>query len=158
MGAVNRTEIQAWASLIALVAIFAWFQSRMMDGWSVVSHPPSALLGIYFAVLVLTTLTETLIAATGVGLGAKRRVARDERDLAIDARASLNERLFIIAAVNVLVWQLMWEVVFPDHSPPLLNVASIPAMFFWLFAILFGGEIVKRLSTVLLYRLQAARG
>lgn len=158
MSGMNRTEAQAWASLVSLGAIFVWFQTRMMDGWTIVDHGPSALLSIYVTVLVLSTLTETLIAAAGAGLGGKRRIAKDERDFAIDARANQNERLFIVAAVNVLVWQLLWEGVFPDFGPPWLDLASTPAIFFWLFAILFGGEIVKRISTVSLYRLQSAHG
>lgn len=158
MGGINRSEAQAWASLMSLVAIFFWFQSRMLDRWTIVDHAPSSLLSIYIAIIVLATLTETMIAATGAGIGGQRRVSRDERDHAIEARANQNERLFIIAAVNVLVWQLLWEDVFPDHGPALLDLASIPAIFFWLFAILFGGEIVKRASTVWLYRLQSAYG
>jgi hypothetical protein len=158
MGGITRTEAQAWASLAALAAIFVWFQMRMMDGWAIVDHGPSTLLSIYLAVLVLTTLTETLIAATAAGLVGKRRIERDERDYAIEARANLNERVFMIIAVNGLVWQLMWEGVFPDLGPALFDLKSAASIFFWLFAILFGGEIVKRVSTVFLYRFGAARG
>ncbi len=154
---ITRPEAQAWASLATLVAIFLWFQSRMMDGWTIVDHRASTLLGVYIALLALTTLTETLIAVMGARLGGKRRIDRDERDTAIEARANLNERLFIIVAVNVLIWQLMWEGLLPDHGRGPFDVRSAPAIFFWLFAILFGGEIVKRASTVFLYRLHAAR-
>jgi hypothetical protein len=144
--------------LAALAAIFVWFQMRMMDGWTIVDRGPSTPLSIYLSVLVLTTLTETLIAATGAGLGCKRRIERDGRDYAIEPRANLNERVFMIVAVNALVWQLMGVGVFPDHGPALFDLKSASAMFFWLFAILFGGEIVKRASTVLVYRFGAVRG
>lgn len=157
MGRIDRVEAQAWASLVTLVAIYCWFQSQMVESWQIVDHAPSALFGIYIVVLALLALTEIVISAVGAGLDGKRRIERDERDYWIDARANQNERLFIIIGVNALVWQLLWEGILPEHGPALLNVTTAPAIFFWLFAILFGGEIVKRASTVFLYRLQAAR-
>jgi hypothetical protein len=84
-------------------------------------------------------------------------VERDERDHAIEARANQNERLFIIVAVNVLIWQALWEGLLGAHSFPRIDITRLPAVVFLLFALLFGGEMVKRVSTIWLYRAQTPR-
>lgn len=156
MGSLTRSEGQAYASLALLIAVFAWFQMRMMDGWTIVQQPASELLGVYFVVLVVSTLAEILISAAGAALTGGRRIERDERDFAIAARAQQNERLFIIVAVNVLIWQALWEGALEGHALPKIDITSLPTLFFCLFAVLFGGEIVKNLSTIWLYRTQSA--
>lgn len=157
MASFTRTEWKALGSLVALVAIFAWFQMRMLDGWTIVDQPASKLFGIYIVVIALSTFAEILIASISGGSGG-RRIEKDERDLAIDARAGQNERIFIIVAVNVLIWQALMEGVYAGHILPKIDLTSLPTLFFFLFAILFGGEVVKRLSTLWLYRLQSASG
>jgi len=158
MNSVTRVEASAYASLVALVVVFGWFQMKMMDGWSIVEQPASALLGVYFTVLVVSTLSEILISAVGARVSGARRIEKDERDFAIEARANQNERLFIIVAVNVLIWQALWEGALEGHALPKIDLTSLPTLFFFLFAVLFGGEIVKRVSTIWLYRTQSARG
>jgi len=158
MNSVTRVEASAYASLVALVVVFGWFQMKMMDGWSIVEQPASALLGVYFTVLVVSTLSEILISAVGARVSGARRTEKDERDFAIEARANQNERLFIIVAVNVLIWQALWEGALEGHALPKIDLTSLPTLFFFLFAVLFGGEIVKRVSTIWLYRTQSARG
>ena len=97
MGSMTRTEWQAWASVAGLAAVYWWFQMRMLDGFQVVDQSAARLLGVFMVVIALSTLAEILIAMLGAGGG---KVAKDERDFAIEARANQNERLFIIAAVS----------------------------------------------------------
>ncbi len=156
MNSISRTEVKAWASLAALIAVFAWFQMRMMDGWTIVDQPAGELLWVYFVVIALSTVAELVIA--GLGSARASKVDRDERDFAIEARANQNERLFIIIGVNVLIWQALWEGAYEGHALPKIDLASLPVLFFFLFAILFGGLIVNRLSTIWLYRVQSERG
>lgn len=153
MGAITRTEWQAWASLATLGAVYWWFQMRMLDGLEVVDQSAGRLLGVFIVVAALTTVAEIIIASLGAG---GRRVVKDERDHAIEARASQNERLFIIAAIYVLIWQALMEGVFAGHALPKIDLSSLPVLFFWLLTILFAGEAVKRISTIVLYRLQSA--
>lgn len=153
-----RAEQYSWASLVALVSIFGWFQMRMLDGWGIVDQPASTLFGIYLGVIAAAAVAEVFIAI-GLSLVWRRQaVERDERDQAIEARANQNERVFIIAAVNVLVWQILWEGMWAAHARPPIDFTRPPALFFVLFALLFGGELVKRVSTIWMYRSQAARG
>jgi hypothetical protein len=155
MGSITRTEWQSWASLAALGGVFWWFQMRMLDGFTIVDQPAGKLLGVYFTVIALSTFAEILIAALDARGG---KVVKDERDHAIEARANQNERFFIIAAVNVLVWQALWEGAFAGHALPKIDLGSLPTLFFWLMTILYIGEMVKRISTITLYRLQSAGG
>lgn len=154
---MTRAEQYAWLSLVTLGIIYAWFQMRMLDGWRVVDQPASELLWVYFVVLGLSAAAEIAIA---VFLDARKdkRIERDERDLAIAARVGEHERLFIIIAVNVLIWQALWEGAMEDHRLPKIDVTNLPTLFFVLFTILFVGEAVKRLSTIWLYRLQSVQG
>jgi len=153
MGSITRTEWEAWGSLIVLAAVYWWFQMRMLDGFTIVDQPAGRLLGIFFVVIALTTVAEILIAAAAPG---GRKIAKDERDHAIEARASQNERLFLIVAVYVLIWQALWEGAIAGHVFPKIDLTSLPVLFFWLLTILFAGEMVKRISTIWLYRTQSA--
>lgn len=153
-----RAEQYSWASLVALVVIFGWFQMRMLDGWAIVDQPATTLFGIYLGVIAAAILAEIAIAGGLRLLSRGQAIERDERDLAIEARANQNERIFIIAAVNVLVWQILWEGMWAAHARPPIDFTRLPALFFVLFALLFGGELVKRVSTIWMYRAQSARG
>lgn len=149
-----RAEIYAWSSLIALGAVYCWFQMRLLDGWTVADQSAERLLWTYFATIALSTVAEIAIAAV-IGRG-KRLV--DERDHVIESRANQAERISIIVAINVLIWQALWEGAMQGHRLPRIDLAHLPTLFFWLFTILFAGEAVKRVATILHYRLQAARG
>ena len=140
---MSRAEQYSWLSLAGLAAVFWWFQMRMLDGFTVAEQSAARLFGVYVAVIAL------------VWRG--RPPERDERDAAIEARANLAERVAIIAAVNVVIWQALMEGVFSDHVLPHIDLARLPVLFFVLLAILYGGEMVKRATTIWLYRAQAAR-
>ena len=152
---MSRAEQYSWASLAGLAAVFWWFQMRMLDGFTIVDQSALRLFGVYIAVITASTALEIAIAAL-VSRG--RPPEKDERDDAIEARANLNERIVIIAAVNVVIWQALMEGMFSDHALPHIDLTSLPTLFFVLFAILFGGEMVKRVTTIWLYRSQAPRG
>ena len=152
-----RAEQYSWASLVALVAIFGWFQMRMLDGWTIVDQPASRLFWVYIVVITAATIAEGLIAGALSLLVRGQTIERDERDQAIEARANQNERIFIIVAVNVLIWQALWEGLLGAHSLPRLDITRLSALIFVLFALLFGGEMVKRVSTIWLYRAQTPR-
>jgi hypothetical protein len=140
-----------------MVAVFGWFQMRMLDGLEIVDQAPSALLGVYFVVIAALTVIEIAVASilTAIGGGS---APKDERDIDIERRAGGVERLFVIAAVNVLIWQALMEGVFAGHDLPKIDLAHLPTLFFALFCVLFGGEIVRRTATIILYRSQAAHG
>lgn len=154
---MSRAEQYAWASLLGLVAVFWWFQMRMLDGFKIVDQAPASLLGVYFVVIAATTVIEIALASI-FRMGSKKSDFHDERDIAIDRQAGGVERVFIIAAVNVLIWQALMEGVFAGHDLPKIDLSHLPTLFFALFFVLFGGEMVKRAATIILYRSQSAHG
>ncbi|NWG92882.1 MAG: hypothetical protein HXY21_10325 [Parvularculaceae bacterium] len=155
---MSRAEQYSWTSLLGLAAIYWWFQMRMLDGWSVVDQSPSRLLWVYFAVIGASTLLEVLIAGVIGGAARGKAVVKDERDHAIAARAGQFERVFIIAAINIVIWQALWEGAMAGHDLPRIDLAHLPTLFFVLFTILFAGEFMKRITTIALYRVHSARG
>ncbi len=155
---MSRAEQYSWASLIGLCAVFWWFQMRMLAGWTIVDQQPGDLFEIYIGVIAASIALEIAIASILTSSAGGKKVEKDERDHAIDARASLNERVFMIIAINVVIWQALWEGVFEGHGLPKIDLTNLSSLIFALFAILFGGEAVKRISTIVLYRAQAARG
>ena len=153
-----RAEQYSWASLVALVAVFGWFQMRMFDGWTIIDQSASTLFGVYLGVITAATLAELAIAGGFKLLSRGTAVERDERDQAIEARANQHERVFMIAAVNVLIWQALWDGIWPSEALRLIDMTRLPALIFVLFALLFGGEMVRRVSTIWMYRVQSLRG
>lgn len=151
---MTRAEQYAWSSLIALGAVYFWFQMRLLDGWTVADQSADRLLWTYFVTIALSTVAEIVIASV-IARG-KRLV--DERDHVIESRANQAERIFIIIAINVLIWQALWEGALKGHRLPRIDLAHLPTLFFWLFTILYAGEAVKRVATILHYRVQAVRG
>ena len=155
---MGRTEQYSLLSLAALGIVYWWFQMRMLDDWKIVDQPASALFWVYLVVITASTVLEIVIASFLAVSWRGKTAAKDERDHAIDAKASQVERVVIIAAVNVLIWQALMEGVFAHHSLPRIDLTQLPTLFFFLFTILFGGEVVKRVATLVLYRAQASRG
>ena len=151
---MERRELHAVASLVGLGAVFWWFQMRLLDGFSIVDQPPMKLFAVYLTVIVLSSLVT--IAAGALTLGA--RSFEDERDRAIALRAGRNERFFIIAAINVVIWQALAQEAFATDWAPRIDFFSPAGLLFTLFAILFGGELVRLASIIALYRMQAGRG
>ena len=121
---MSRSEQYSWLSLLGLGAVFFWFQMRLLDGWSVADQSASSLLGVYIVTLALATGVDIAISAFLAAQHKGRAIERDERDRAIEARANLNERIFLIAAVNVLIWQALMEGVFAGHALPKIDLAS----------------------------------
>lgn len=150
-----KAEVRAILSLLALGAIYWWFQMRMLDGAAIADQPASALLGVYIVVLAAATFAE--IAINGGFAVAARGIEKDERDLVIEAKAASNERFFIIAAVNVLIWQALMEGLYASHHLPRIDLTSLPTLIFALFTVLLAGEAVRLISILAGYRLSAAR-
>lgn len=148
---MTRTEKYSWLSLAATVAIYWYFQMRMLDGWSIAEQNPMRLFWIYVTVVVMSIIAEGAIAG---GLAVRKAgVDSDERDAAIDAKASRNEHWFIVVAINVAVIHLLAGAAYPGDMAVTLPLTSTASVFFVLFSILYAGHAVKLVSTIVYYRL-----
>ena len=143
-------EKHAWGSLIAMGLIYYYFQMRMLDGWGIVSTTPKDLLGLYIVVVVLSIISESVIAAI---LANKKLgdIEKDERDIQIEARANGNEHLFLIAAINIFLFHVIADAAFENHILPRYDLTDLSSLVFVLFSVLFAGEAVKRISIIYLY-------
>jgi len=148
---MDRRELAALVTLIGLGAIFGFLTMRMTDGLAIVAASFADMFATYLAVIALSTALVIPVSLLARGQG-------DERDRAIESRGQRNERFFVLAAVNVLLWQAMWQGVQPGAGLPGLDLRDPSTLFFVLFAMLFVGEFVRLLTVLVLYRRQRGHG
>ena len=144
-------EKYAWASLIALAAIYFFFQMRLLAGWGVADVSAEELFWVYITVIVLSIISEGIIVAVFEGKS-QGAIEKDERDLLIEAKANGAEHLFLVAAINIFLFHVIADAAFENHIFPRVDVADLTTLVFILFSVLFAGEAIKRLFTIYYYR------
>ena len=158
---MTKSERYAWGSLIATAAIFYFFQMRMLDGWTVVEQPATAIFGTFVIVVVLSIIAEGVLA----GYVFSDRLSgpdADERDKAIEARANANSGIFYTAALSIIALQTIAAEAFVDHPRfddltviainNFLALDSAAKVFFTLFSLIFVAHFVKLISSLWMYR------
>ncbi len=149
-------EKHAWGSLIALGAIYYYFQMRMLAGWGLADITAEDVFWVYITVIVLSIIAEGVIAAF-IASKETGDIEKDERDLAIEARATGAEHLFLIAAINIFLFHIIADAAFANHIFPRADLTDLRAIVFILFSLLFIGEAIKRVFTIYYYRTGAPR-
>lgn len=148
---MSRHEQFAWGSLLASVFIWLFLTMRMTEGWMIVDASPRHMIWTYGTVVVLMIIAHAVLAgvlAVRAGGGADR----DERDLAIAARAERLEGLVVLVAVNVLIIQALAQAAFADHVLPAVELGTLPVLFYALLTVLFLGHVTSQAATIWLYR------
>lgn len=148
---MSEQQKSAWASLLASVLVWVLFAARMTDGGSVVEVSARHMIFSYVMLVVMFAASHALIAAV-LAAGRRSRIASDERDLAIEARAERIEGYVVAVLVNVLVIQALAEAAFPAHPLPRFDLGSVPTLVFALITTLFAGHVAKQLATLWQYR------
>ena len=152
---MTQAEKYAWGSLVTTGLIFAWFQHRMLDGWTIVDQSPRELLGVFVITIVLFIIAESVVAGVLAARGDGDDIEKDERDVMIDMKAEQNASWFISVAIVVLISQLLLSATFAGYEFGRLDLSSMSALFFVLYALVIVATLIKRLSTLALYRLQS---
>ncbi len=151
---MSNAQRYALGSLVTTGLIYFFFQERMLDGWQVVDRPVNALFWTYGTVVVLAIIAESVLAGF-VFARSKGGVDMDERDHAIDARAEANAGLFVVAALNIIIFYALAAGAFPDHTIigfwEAFALDSPASILFALFSVLFAGHWVKLVSALYLY-------
>ena len=156
---MSPAEAYSWVSLLTTTGIFWFFYHKMTNGIRVVEHTPGGLVEIFFGLIVLTIVAHAIVAGI---FAVKRKEGldtldfepseKDERDEEIERKAERYSHWFIYAAINVIIFQLLFENQYaPEYAPP-ISVLGPSNMFFALMATLFVGDIIKRTTMVLEYR------
>lgn len=157
---MSHAERYAWMSLIAWSGILFFLIARFTAGIEVlgqslgltlVEQSAARLLGTYATLAVAAIVAESAIAAV---LAARpgRGVERDERDVAIEARANLAAYWFTGAALNVIVIHALAGGVYGSPLVPWLGPPSLTGVVFVLLLVITLAQVVQRVATLWAYR------
>jgi hypothetical protein len=104
------------------------------------------------ALAVVAIVAESVIAGVLAVQAGKSDIEKDERDLAIEAKANLASHWFTAAALNVIVIHVLANAAYGGHDLPQLNLTSPTGVAFALLLVLTLAEIVKRVAIIWNYR------
>jgi len=149
---MSQAEKYSWASLVTTGLIFWFFQMRMLDGWQVAEQTPGRLLVVYSTVVIVFIIAESVIAGFVAARGGKHDIEKDERDIAIEAKANRNASYFTMAALNIVVIQMLAGQVYTESRLSFFDLTSTASIFFVLFAVLISAHLVNLISTLIAYR------
>lgn len=148
---MSHHEKLAWGSLLASLLVWSFLTMRMTDGWMVVNASARHMIWTYAAVVILMIVAHALIAGI-LSARAGGEVGKDERDLAIAARAERIEGVVVMVAVNVLIIHALAQAAFAGHAMPDIDLGTLPVLFYALLTVLFLGHITSQAATIWLYR------
>lgn len=157
---MSHAERYAWMSLIAWSGILFFLIARFTAGAEVlgqslgltlVEQSAARLLRTYATLAVAAIVAESVIAAV---LAARqgRGVERDERDVAIEARANLAAYWFTGAALNVIVIHVLAGAAYGPPLVPWLDLTSLTGVAFVLLLVITLAQVVQRSATLWAYR------
>ncbi|MEY3233587.1 MAG: hypothetical protein RL230_858 [Pseudomonadota bacterium] len=149
---MTLAEKRAGLSLLMGICIFAYLTANMIDGWSIPDQEARHLWRTWLFVLGLGMVSEAVIGVWA-NIMRKRGAFEDERDEQIIARADRLGLLVGFCAINVLIWQILWQSTLPDPVPLTLNIQHLPTLFFILMSVLFLCHGVKQVMILVLGRL-----
>lgn len=158
---MSHAERYAWFSLFAWIAILFFLLVRFTAGievlgqsfgLTIVEQSAGRLLWTYVTLAVVAIVAETVIASVLAVRQGNEKVERDERDIAIEARANLTSYSFMAVALNVIVLHVLLNAAYGGHSLPQLNLTSLTGVAFALLFVLAAAEVVKRLAIIWNYR------
>lgn len=148
---MSQHEKSAWGSLAISLFAWAYLTMRMTDGWAVVDVGARHMTWTYFAVVLLMIVGHAVLAGV-LGARSAGPVIKDERDVAIEARAERTGGTVVLFAINVLIIQALAEAAFAGHALPRIDLGALPVLFYALLTILFAGHVVSQVVTVWMYR------
>ena len=149
---MTLAEKRAGLSLLTGICIFAYLTANMIDGWSIPDQEARHLWRTWLFVLGLGMVSEAVIGVWA-NIMRKRGAFEDERDEQIIARADRLGLLVGFCAINVLIWQILWQSTLPAPVPLTLNIQHLPTLFFILMSVLFLCHGVKQVMILVLGRL-----
>jgi hypothetical protein len=149
---MTLAEKRAGLSLLTGICIFAYLTANMIDGWSIPDQEARHLWRTWLFVLGLGMVSEAIIGVWA-NFMRKQGAFEDERDEQIIARADRLGLLVGFCAINVLIWQILWQSTLPAPVPLTLNIQHLPTLFFILMSVLFLCHGVKQVMILVLGRL-----
>lgn len=157
---MSHAERYAWMSLVAWSGILFFLLVRFTTGVEVlgqslgatlVEQSPGRLLRTYLGLAVAAIVAESAIAAV-LAARRSRGIERDERDVAIEARANLAAYWFTGAALNVVVIHVLAGAAYGLPFLAWFDLTSLTGVAFVLLLVLTLAQVVQRVATLWAYR------
>jgi len=148
---MSQHEKFAWGSLFASLLAWLFLTMRMTEDWAVVAASPRHMIWTYGTVVILMIVAHAVLAGL-LHARAGSGTQKDERDLAIAARAERIEGVVVLVAVNVLIIQALAEAAFAGHALPRADLGTLPVLFYALLTVLFLGHTTSQAVTIWQYR------
>jgi hypothetical protein len=156
---MTLTEKQAWAALAVTILLGAYFVANMTFGLTIPDQSARHLWRTWLFLLGAGVVADILI---GVWVARLRKAGaiEDERDASIIARADRIGMVTAFVAINVMVWQALWQVTLHGNHKPVgailrasPDMTHLPTLIFLLMGILLVSQLVKQAAIIVLGRL-----
>lgn len=148
---MSQHEKFAWGSLFASLLAWLFLTMRMTESGAVVDASPRHMIWTYGVMVILTIVAHAVLAGVTYA-GAGSGTQKDERDLAIAARAERIEGIVVLVAVNSLIIHALAYAALSENFVPSIDLGTLPVLFYALLTVLFLGHITSQAATIWLYR------
>ncbi len=145
---MSRQEILSWTSFTTSLSII-FFYVIVVFGWpDLLPDYEQQFFQIFFNVFWIAVIIEIIVEISKD----KKGVEKDERDFLIEAHGLKNAYGFLSFAVAVILVNLFLSNLFQGQSELHSMIGGTEAIFHSLFLVLFGSNIVKRVTQLYYYR------
>jgi len=151
---MSEPERQAWITLLADGAVFAYFWSKTTIGLSpqLIHTNIKEFGGIILSVVIATIIVHAVIAAIFDMRKRKEAFEKDERDITIERKgAHWGYRLMQWGVGGVIVTLLMHSLIGIDYKPP-ISIQKPAEIIFALLVVSYVADLVKQGVMIWAYR------
>ena len=151
---MSETERQAWITLLADGAVFAYFWSKTTIGFSpkLIHTDMKDFGGIILGVVIMTIIVHAVIAAIFERRKRQESVEKDERDIAIERKGAFwGYHLMQFGVGGVIVTLLLHTLISSGYTPP-LSIEKPAEIIFALLVVGYVADLVKQGVMIWAYR------
>ena len=149
---MSMMEQKTWGSLVITLAVCTYFLSRILGADGIVNLDPAALIWLYIKIVILLMVLEIGHALFLLWHNKNKEISEDERDQLISGRASRNGFWVTLFAIEVFLFTMILQKMYPDMRILNLPAETASDLTFSLFTVLFVGLVAKQLSALFYYR------
>ena len=150
---MSETQRQAWITLLADGAVFAYFWSKTTMGLSpqLIHTNMEEFSGIILRVVIATIIVHSVIGAIFDMRKRKEAYKKDERDIAIERKgAHWGYRLMQWGLGGIIVTLLMHNLI-SNYAPP-ISIQKPAEIIFAMLVVSYVADLVKQGVMILAYR------
>ena len=151
---MSETQRQAWITLLADGAVFAYFWSKTTIGLSpkLIHTEIEDFSGIILSVVIATIIVHSVIGAIFDMRKRKEAYKKDERDIAIERKgAHWGYRLMQWGLGGIIITMLLHNLVGPDYAPP-ISIQKPAEIIFAMLVVSYVADLTKQVIMIWAYR------